>query len=204
MEKITTKTNFLKEFCCTEKLFVQAILLSYIWTSLNLLYYGVTLGITEYNSSINPYLTYLLSAVAEAIGYTICFLNDKFGRRKTNSAYLFITGIVCLIVCFIPYLRSYLFNFEVTFIVILTLIGKCFSASSYNTCYVYTSELYNSNMRSSALLFFSCFGRIGSLIAPQINLLGSIIWKQLPYIVFSIAALCSSISVFLLPENSTL
>jgi MFS family permease len=169
---------------------------------LNLLYYGVTLGITEYNSSINPYVTYLLSAIAEVIGYSICFLNDKFGRRKTNIVYLFITGIVCLIVCFMPYLKSYLFNNEVIFIVILTLIGKCFSASSYNTCYVYSSEIYNSNIRSSALLFFSSFGRIGSLIAPQINLLGSIIWKQLPYIIFSIAALCSSISVCLLPENA--
>ena len=87
LENVTSKPNFIKEFCCGKKLFIQAILLSYIWTSLNLLYYGVTLGITEYNSSINPYLTYLLSAIAEVIGYSICFLNDKFGRRKTNIVY---------------------------------------------------------------------------------------------------------------------
>ena len=196
------KVNFFDEFLLSKKLFVQAILLSYVWISLNLLYYGVTLGITEYNSSINPYVTYLFSSIAEALGYTICFLNNKYGRRKTNIVYLLITGIVCLIVCFIPYLKAYLFNHEVIFIVVLTLIGKCFAASSYNTCYMYSSELYKSNIRSSALLFLSSFGRIGSLIAPQINLLGSVIWKQLPYIIFSIAAIFSSFSVFLLPENN--
>jgi OCT family organic cation transporter-like MFS transporter 4/5 len=201
-DNFTHNGNFFQEFLFGKKLFFQAILLSYIWISLNLLYYGVTLGITEYNNSINPYLTYLLSSIAEFAGYSICFLNDRFGRRKTNIVYLLVTGFVCLIVSFLPYLKTYLFSYEEIFVVTLTLIGKCTTAASYNTCYLYSSELYKSNIRSSALLFLSCFGRIGSLIAPQINLLSSIVWKPLPYIIFSIAAFLSSFSVFILPENN--
>ena len=196
------KRHFFGEFLLNKKLFIQTSLLSIVWTSLNLLYYGVTLGITEYNDAINPYLTYILSSIAECVGYSICFLNDKFGQRKPNIIYLLITGIVCLVVSFLPYLKAYLFNLDVILIVALTLFGKCFSAASYNTQYMYSSELYKSNIRSCALLFLSCFGRIGSLIAPQVNLLGLIVWKQLPYIIFSTAAIASSFSVFLLPENN--
>lgn len=66
--------------------------------------------------------------------------------------------------------------------------------------YIYTTELFPTELRHSLLGFCSMFGRIGSMVAPQVPLLGKYI-ASLPMILFGVFALCASALIFLLPET---
>jgi hypothetical protein len=78
--------------------------------------------------------------------------------------------------------------------------GKAMASAAFNSCYIYNSMLYPTNVRSTVVLFASNVGRIGSFISPQINLLQTQVWKPLPYIIFSSASFMGAVFVFLLPD----
>jgi MFS family permease len=204
VDKSMSMKKMLIEIFTPKKIFLKTALTSYVWFATSLLYYGQSLGITGIDS-VNPYVLYVCQSIAELIGYWICLFNDKFGRRKTNIFYLFVAAVMCLIVSLVP--RNNDLNDEnkvlrdAIMIISLISIGKCMISAAFNTLYIYTSELYPTSVRNFALLFCSCVGRVGSLISPQINLLGDVLWKPLPYLIFSIASFIASIFVFILPET---
>jgi MFS family permease len=47
------------------KVFIKTAILFYVWIALLLLYYGISLGVTEEAEQVDPYLMYFLSCVAE-------------------------------------------------------------------------------------------------------------------------------------------
>ena len=197
--------SMLIEIFTPKKVFLKTFMIVYIWFSTTLLYYGITLGINNVDA-VNPYLLYIFQALAEIGGYWFCLMNDRFGKRRMNIIYLFVSASVCLIIGFIPINKN--LNDEkkdlknAILIISLISIGKFAISASFNTLYVYTTQLYQTNVRNFTLLFcFSC-GRLGSLISPQINLLGGIVWKSLPFLIFSISAFIALIFNFILPEKS--
>lgn len=182
--------------------FIKTILLVYIWNSLMLLYYGTSLGITAINV-INPYLMFLLSCVAEIIGCMICHVNDIFGRRKTFSGFLIVSSVMYFLVALIPHdeTEHSTITMQELFIVSFALVGKAMISGAYNISYIFTSELYETQVRNTALLFLICVGGIGSFVAPQINWLRTAVFKPLPYIIYCINAFLSCLFVLLLPET---
>ena len=202
--KILSMKKMLIGIFTPKKICMQTVFTSYVWFATSLLYYGLSLGITGVDA-INPYVLYIFQSIAELVGYWLCLFNDKFGRRKTNMFYLLVASVMCLIVSQMP--RNNDLNDEkkvlIDAILIISLIsiGKCMISSAFNTLYIYSSELYPTNVRNFALLFVACMGRLGSLLSPQINLLGEVFWKPFPFLIFSIAAFFASISVFILPET---
>ncbi len=164
---------------------------------MSLLYFGVSLGITSIDG-INPYLVVILSAIAEAIGYSLCFFNSKYGHRKANMFYMTISAVVCLAVGLITSELNVANKFVKVVIIILTVIGKCMVSASFNTCFIFSSEYYSTSVRNFALLFLSSFGCIGSIVAPQVNLLGDLIWHPVPFLIFSAFAVLATFSGFIL------
>ena len=150
--------------------FFKTSLLCYFWIAVSLLYFGVSLGITSIED-INPYLIVLFSSISEAIGYSLCFYNKKFGHRRTNMFYMTIAALMCLAIGLTQKYFKIASNIVTVFIIILTALGKCMVSASFNTCFVYSSEFYPTHIRNFALLFLSSLGCVGSIVAPQINLL---------------------------------
>ncbi len=196
-DKSTIK-DMLKGIFTPRKTFFQTITISYIWIVVLLLYFGVSLGITSIGR-INPYLIFIFQCVAEMIGYTLCFINDKFGRRKTLSFYFMISSLSFMAVSLFP--RNQNVVFDALFVIGFTSLGKCMTSAAFNTSFVYSTELYPTYVRNFVVLFFSCIGRIGSFVSPQINLLGELVWKPLPYLVFAICSLIAGLVVLFLPET---
>ncbi len=180
--------------------FIKTSLLFYVWIALMLLYYGISLGVTSLDS-VDPYLMYFLSTFAELVGYFCCYLNDIFGRKRTLSSFFFITAIVYALNAYLTLNETEEFSPKAIFLLVLSLLGKCAISGAYNLIYIYTSELYPAAMRNTALIFLVCFGGTSSLVAPQINLLKSLIWNPLPYIVYSIFSLLSCLCIWYLPES---
>ena len=143
---------------------IKLILLACVWLSLNLLYYGVSLGVTSIDS-INPYLMYLFSSIAEFCGYMLCLINDRIGRRKALMIYFILSGIICITISFIPRNKDLTNNSKViidaAIIITLASIGKCMASAAFNTCYVFTANFYPTNVRNFAFSLISCIGNIG-------------------------------------------
>ena len=142
-------------------------------------------------------MAFTLSSIAELLGYACCHLNDKFNRKILFTVFIGLTSVFCLIVIFIPADQDVL-------IILTASIGRSMASAAYNSSYVYTSQLFPTSVRNTFFLFISSFGRIGSIISPQINLLQTLIWKPLPYIIFSSSSFIACLFVLLLPDPNTL
>lgn len=72
----------------------------------------------------------------------------------------------------------------------LVLVGKLGSSGAFSTAFVYTAELFPTEIRGSAVGGCSMVGRVGSMAAPQLALfLPGLTFKELPLLVFGVAGI---------------
>lgn len=71
---------------------------------------------------------------------------------------------------------------------------------SFGTLYIYTVEIFPTNLRQSLLSVCSMFGRIGSMVAPQTPLLAKI-WAPLPMVIFGSIGIASGLAILEFPET---
>lgn len=153
------------------------------------------------------------------IGYILCYANDVFGRKRTTLAFLIATAIMYTLIAILstntdspvtvsskdtssdPATTTASFPAKAIALMVFALIGKCAISGLYNLVYIYTSELYPIKTRNTAIQFLTCFGGASSLVSPQINLLKSLVWNPLPYIIYAISALIAVVCVMYLPET---
>jgi MFS family permease len=139
------------------------------------------------------------------VGYLFCYLNDVFGRKRTISGFFFVTTIIYAVLAYMNLNADVHLNegwsVRVVALMVLALLGKCAISGAYNIAYIYTSELYPTSSRNTAIIFLTCFGSIASLVSPQINDLKTLVWNPLPYIVYSVCALFTTLSIWYLPER---
>jgi OCT family organic cation transporter-like MFS transporter 16 len=132
------------------------------------------------------------------VGYASCHLNDRFGRKKMLVIFLVVSSLVCLVVAVLPS------ESESLAIMILKMafvfFGKASASAAFNSAYIYNSLLYSTAVRSTIVLFASNFGNLGGFISPQINSLQTLIWRPLPYLIFSVSSLIASLCVSVLPD----
>ncbi len=76
------------------------------------------------------------------------------------------------------------------------------ASAAFNSGYVFTSKLYPVNVRNTLVSLVLSVGRIGSLISPQINLLKTLVWAPLPYLIFSFSSLIASFTMIFVPNPS--
>jgi hypothetical protein len=114
-------------------------------------------------------------------------------------------GLTCCCVALVPSEKkdpsSEFDNLSVNSLLIIAFasIGKSMSAASYNSAYVYSAQSYPTSIRNTMVLFISSLGRLGSIIAPQVNYL-KIIWSKLPYLLFGSSSLLACLLVYFLPN----
>jgi MFS family permease len=158
--------------------------------------------IPNVDTDVNPYSLYLLSSIAELIGTALGHFNDKFKRKQILIVFLLSASLVCLIVAIIPLssISSRKLQWSLIIRILFALIGKILMTASINSCYVFNSIVFPDKIRCTVLFLTTSMGTIGFQIAPQINLLENLVWKRLPYVIFSSFTVIASICVFFLPE----
>lgn len=159
---------------------------------------------------------YTLSSILEFLGYSLCHLNDKYGRKRLFVTYLGLASLMCLSVALIQlwfqptspslasssHLSSFLKQPSKILLVLVALAGKAMASAAFNSAYVYTSQMYPTEVRNTLLMLVSSIGRIGSIISPQINLLGDLLLKQLPFLIFSLSSMIGCLFIVILPDPS--
>jgi hypothetical protein len=146
------------------------LVLFFIWFSVSLCYYGVTYYIP--NLYGDKYLNFILSGGIELAAYLLAFvILGGFGRQGPLIAYLVLSGAICVaIVCVKTFVPPGSGGFDAAGLVTgLALVGKATIVSCFCTIFIYSSEIFPTVIRSVGVGTCTFFGRVGSLLAPQVR-----------------------------------
>ena len=181
------------------------------WTVINLCYYGLTMN--SVNMHGNTFINTILGVIIEAPGYLLAMLTmDRFGRKPILVICQIVSGISCIaaglvfsnldsIVTSLPSdwdgekFADYLMLF-------LSCVGKLGSSAAFSLIYLYTAEMFPTEVRTKALGTCSMVARVGSFISPYIASLGSSAdTGYIPFLIFGVSTLLGGSTAIILPET---
>ncbi|XP_076142221.1 solute carrier family 22 member 7-like isoform X1 [Alosa pseudoharengus] len=190
-EKGSRKYSYL-DLVRTPKMRKLAMLTGMTWFGVAATAYGIGFNITGFG--VDFYLTQFIYAVTELPAkLSVYYLLEKFGRRKTEAGSLLITGVCLGINIFISKDRRVVRT-------IVAVLAKGFSAVSFCTVVLHSSELYPTVIRQNGMGYNSFMARVGVASAPMILLLEEV-WTNLAQVVLCSIAILTSLVASFLPET---
>lgn len=170
----------------------QSLILFYLWFVNVLVYYGLSLNVSDFG--MNIYLTQLIFGLVEMPARTITLFTLNRSRRISQLSFLAVGGLACLLTIFIPQ------NLPVVRTV-LAMLGKFGITASLSIVYVYSAEVFPTVVRQNGIGMGSMCARAGGVIAPIIYLLRRISLHA-PMVVFGLCPLVGALLTIFLPETA--
>ncbi|XP_035671194.1 organic cation transporter protein-like [Branchiostoma floridae] len=162
------------------------------WIVNTLVYYGISLNTAALSG--NFYLNFAISGFIEIPAYLISIvILNKFGRRWPLCLMLLFGGVACIVAFFIPKHLGWMTT-------TLAMIGKFCITASFAVIYVFSAEIFPTVVRQIGMGMSSMSARVGGMVAPFVNLLGSY-WAPMPYVIFGGASIAAGLLALLLPET---
>ncbi|XP_039900430.1 uncharacterized protein LOC120741518 [Simochromis diagramma] len=115
------------------------------------------------------------------------------GRRIGQSVVLLFGGLACLGILVIPK------DLPIV-ITVIAVLGKFSATASFSIVYVYTAELYPTNIRQNGVGLNSMLARVAGILAPLIRLLSTYHYT-IPMLIYGIIPLAAGGLCLLLPET---
>jgi len=180
----------------TRVLCVRIVVMSFAWIAVCMSFFGISFSSGNLSGSF--FLNYELLMLVEVPSHfgSIYFMG-KIGRRPTLCGGLLISGFACLAGGLVP-------QDPAGYQIACSLIGKMFATISFDVVFSYTSELFPTNSRSSAVGLCSTAGRIGSILAPIIANMGRTLGPEVPFIIFAVINIIVGVVCLILPETNNL
>jgi len=168
------------------------------WFVNSLVYYGLSLNVGSLAGDV--YLNNALSGVVEAAAYLIlAFTIDRFSRKKLLAGCLLVGGTFCLVSTVFNHFAAGNIDM-VRSGTAFALLGKMSVSASFAIIYNYTSELYPTSVRSTAVGLGTMSSVISGIITPfTIQAQMKIPW--ISGVIFGLLALAAGFLSFLLPET---
>ncbi|CAK8691142.1 unnamed protein product [Clavelina lepadiformis] len=162
------------------------------WFTVSMVFYGLALN--GGNLAGDPYVNNTLNGVVEVVAYAFIYF-AKYGRRPLLSVSFTLAG-TCCIVSMILDLYSKGNQSMLAGSTAMALIGKLFASLSFGLIYSVTSEIFPTNVRTTALSMGSLAARVGGMASPFIlQLQATIPW--LTQTVFgSLSVICGGLTLF--------
>ncbi|XP_048734857.2 organic cation transporter protein-like [Ostrea edulis] len=176
----------------------NSVIIWFIWVTNSLTYYGLNLISTTLYG--NRFLNFFFLGAIEYLSALAEFsLLNRIGRRKTLFFLLGTAGVSLLVATIMSMFigdNSALGHLS-TFLV---LVGKFGITGSFSSVFLYTSELYPTNLRNAGYGYASVFARIGGVLAPfSSTFYNYVSWG--PGVVFSVMCFISALLISYLPET---
>ena len=179
-----------------KRLLKTSLILYFSWFSVALVAYGAFLNIGNLGGSlhVNVFLNAISGVISTGVLY---FIIRKFERRQLMR---WILGMKALLLLFLLSCSFHdaLIPFRIFFFNVSGIAGWL----EYGVIYVYTTEFFPTTMRQTSLGICSIFARVGSMIAPFIKELTLATHLAVPFILFIVLALTSSLLWMLLPNTT--
>ncbi|XP_050390285.1 organic cation transporter protein [Patella vulgata] len=186
----------------TSRILVIRTVIVYInWAACSLTFYGLTLNAGNLSGSIH--LNFFLLNIIEVPAYVICIvLLDRIGRRILHCSSLFLSGACITLSIFTVLYADKSLAWITT---LLAVIGKMGITAAFAIMWIYTTELFPTPFRNSAVGTSSLMARIAAAISPYIANIGLIVpgnaGKITPMIIFGITSIIAGLLALLLPET---
>ncbi|XP_053702916.1 organic cation/carnitine transporter 2-like isoform X1 [Synchiropus splendidus] len=163
-----------------------------VWINMNIGYFALSLNTS--NLAGDMYFNCFLSALVEVPAYILSWVLFRWCPRRLTLCPTFFLGGLCLFV--IQLIPANLHAVGIT----LEMMGKFCLTVVFSIIYAYTTELYPTVLRNSALGACSMAARIGAIVAPYFIFLRSYS-VSLPYILMASLSVLSGVLSLLLPES---
>ncbi|XP_071112698.1 organic cation transporter protein-like [Haliotis cracherodii] len=195
------KTSILQLFT-HRTLFVRTMVLFFSWMTVSVAYFGLSSN-TDNLGAGSLHLNSLLACLVEYPSSILCLLLlDRMGRKALLCAFMTLGGAACILsvitILFVDDANQWS-------TVTLSMIGKMCASGAFGVVYVYSTEIFPTVVRSSALGLSSSFARIGGMVAPYFIDLGKEVggkWgRALPLLLFGCLAFVSGLLDISLPET---
>ncbi|XP_075043849.1 solute carrier family 22 member 20-like [Mixophyes fleayi] len=152
----------------------MSLCLVLVWFSSNFAYYGLSMDLQNFGVSI--FLAQALFGGVEMTAKLLVMLMMTFvGRRVIQFASLVMAGVMVISYGFTPQAMQMLCT-------VLAVTGKAFLACSITCMYLYTGELYPTEIRQTGIGFSAMNARLGSALASVLHLTGDFSSTILPMI----------------------
>lgn len=171
----------------------RLFILTLVWFFSVFAYYGIVLA--SKNAHENKYVSYIVVGLAEIPGslLTIVIMN-RMGRRMSIGMPLLVYGLVLIVSTQLPPKYQIL---QLLFFI----IGRASITLELIALFTYTTELWPTSIRNTALNICSMIARIGSILASLSVLLAKY-YVHLPTILYGLVGIISSVLLFaFLPET---
>lgn len=168
----------------------------YSWLVVAMVYYGLSFNTKHISTDI--YIPLFISGFVEIVATVVIIpALSYFGRVKVYAGTFIMGGACCIAVAIILFATDSLVVLTVT----LAMIGKFLIAGTFALAYLYTAELFPTNVRNVAVGAASTFARIGSMSAPYIvDLLGKA-HAGIPAVIFGVFSTTAGLFALWLPET---
>ena len=121
----------------------QTILLMLLWPITAIGYYGIALSMSAIGN--DAFLSNALAALIEIPSYFfLVLMMDVWGRRPLFTISMLFNALSCFGAAFTDA------GFKTTF----ALLGKLFASTSFSLVYIFTAELYPTQVRTTAIGIF--------------------------------------------------
>uniref|UniRef100_A0A667YYR9 Solute carrier family 22 member 13b n=1 Tax=Myripristis murdjan TaxID=586833 RepID=A0A667YYR9_9TELE len=168
----------------------RALIMSCVWFGASVVYFGLSLNVGSFG--LDMYLTQFIFAITEVFAHLVNLaLSQHFGRRKCQTGFLLAGGCACLVIPAIP-------KHLPVVVTVIAILGKFAATASFSM--VYSAELYPTVLRQNSIGFNSICGRVGSILAPLIRLLG-VYHHSIPMVLYGIVPLAAGGLCLFLPET---
>ncbi|GFR86880.1 solute carrier family 22 member 6-A [Elysia marginata] len=195
--KKRTKLSF-KDVLWSSTMRNISVIICYSWMVNSLTYYGITLLSTSLAG--DPYVNFLIGAALE-IPSTLCmyFLLTRFGRKIVAMWFTGAAGVSLLVTVLLAILTVNTPSLSLVQTG-LTLFGKFCISASFNIMWLFTPELYPTNLRNVGTGMSSMGARIAASASPFFSILArKAVWA--PGALFSAACFLCVFLLSFLPET---
>nr|XP_031841320.1 organic cation transporter protein-like isoform X2 [Nomia melanderi] len=171
----------------------RLMITNFNWMTASLSYYALALNVN--NFSADRYIYVLIMGLTEIPAYLIPTPILMVIGRRQGSGSLYIIAAICLLsILTIP-------TSNTGTIMIIALIGRFSASAAYGIVILYSSELFPTVCRNSAVGTNSAMSHVGSIAAPYAaDLLGAVVWWG-PTTLCGVFALMAGLLCLILPET---
>lgn len=197
-ESLTVEKYSIFTILRNKSVLLISLLMCFAWMTDSLTYFSLTL--TSTSLAGNRFLNFFLSACMEYLSLVIEYpMLRRYGRRTASIVFHSMAGIFLAIATVLNHVAGG--NESITLLsVIATFIGKMWSTGGYSVVYLFTPELFPTNLRNVGLGLCSTISKIGAMITPFVGTLAAHIpWA--PGTIFSIMSFVVALTTLYLPET---
>uniref|UniRef100_A0A7E4ZV15 MFS domain-containing protein n=1 Tax=Panagrellus redivivus TaxID=6233 RepID=A0A7E4ZV15_PANRE len=185
----------------SRQLVIRTAIICMVWIATALVYYGLVIALSDQSApgrvlfSGNFFVNNAIAGAIEIPTLFACVYLMKFGRKRSQMITLIGAAFCILGAITAIALKSQVCSLS------FMLLSKIFIQGAFNVLYIFTSEMYPTVIRNSAVGFNSMIARFGSGLSSYIAILSDVTLPVVPMIIFAIFSLFAGIFVLFLPET---